>query len=96
MLSISSAYYIDKYKLYVKFNNGDEGEINLEKMIKLDSRPIFKRLLDEDTFKNFVINRSTIVWFDELDIAPEYLYFLFKKEEPALQDRFKSWGYRNV
>ena len=93
MLGVSEAKYVEKYNIHLVFNNGKEGIADLEKTITCDNREIFYKLRDESSFKNFKISHNTIVWFDELDLAPEYLFFLVFKEDVNLQKKFRSWGY---
>ena len=66
---------------------------NLEQTLFNDNRPVFASLREISNFKKFRVEHSTIVWSDELDIAAEYLFFLAFKDDPELQDQFKTWGY---
>lgn len=93
MLSINSAKYAGKYNLQLTFNNGREGMANLEETVLKDKRIIFLKLRDISNFRNFKVDHSTVVWFNELDLAPEYLFYLAFKEDNNLQDQFKKWGY---
>jgi len=36
---------------------------------------------------------DTLIWPNELDIAPEYLYFQAFKDDSRLNGQFKKWGY---
>jgi hypothetical protein len=93
MLSINSAKYSGKYNLQLVFSNGKEGIANLEEMVFKDNRTIFNRLKDISTFRNFKVEHSTVVWFGELDLAPEYLFYLAFKDDNTLQGQFREWGY---
>ena len=93
MLSINSAKYAGKYNLQLAFNNGKEGMVNLEETVLKDKRKIFLKLKNISNFKNFKVDHSTVVWFNELDLAPEYLFYLAFKEDSNLQGQFKKWGY---
>ena len=93
MLSIRKAKYAGKYNIYLVFNNGQEGIANLEEMIFSDKREVFCQLRNESRFKAFKIEHSTIIWSNELDIAPEYLYFLTFRQDDKLQEQFRKWGY---
>lgn len=70
---IIAAKYIEKYKLYLHFADGSEGEIDLEKEL---TGEIFSQLREQEYFKNFEINQelNTIVWPNGADFAPEFLY----------------------
>lgn len=74
MLCVNHAHYVDHYKIYVTFNDGKAGIINLENVIKQDKRPIFKELINLEKFKSFSLKADTIVWENGLDLAPEFLY----------------------
>ena len=93
MISINSAKYVGKYNLQLTFSNGRRGEVNLEETIFKDKREIFLELKDIAKFKDFKIDRSTVVWSNELDLAPEYLFYLAFNEDSKLQDQFTKWGY---
>ncbi len=93
MLSINEAKYVDGYNIHLSFNNGKEGTANMEKTIFSDKRPIFSKLRKQSDFSNFKVDHSTVIWSDELDIAPEYLFYLVFKEDNDYQELFKEWGY---
>ncbi len=93
MLSVNEAKYIDGYNLYLIFNNGKEGTVDLKQTIYEDRRPIFSDLKDKSNFSNFKVAHSTVVWFNELDLSPEYLFYLIFKEDKSLHKKFKDWGY---
>jgi hypothetical protein len=93
MISVSAAKYVGKYNLQLTFNNGRVGMVNLEDTVLKDKRKIFLELQDISIFKNFKIEHSTVVWSNELDLAPEYLFYLAFKEDDSLQEQFREWGY---
>ncbi|BAP55288.1 hypothetical protein THII_0991 [Thioploca ingrica] len=91
-LHITAARYIDNYKVEVQFNNGRKGIADLAEVIK---GPIFETLTDKNYFLLLKIDPDleTITWPNGIDIAPEYVYFQAFKNDPQLQDQFKTWGY---
>lgn len=93
MLAVNEAKYAGGYNINLIFNNGMKGTANLEETIFNDRRPIFSKLKEKSEFKNFKVKHSTIIWFDELDLASEYLFYLAFKDDPDLQEQFKLWGY---
>ena len=93
MISILHATYLSDYRIQLDFNNGRSGEVDLKEVITHDHRPIFKELKDINAFKKFKVEFDTLVWSNELDMAPEYLYFQAFKSDQQLQDRFKERGY---
>ena len=91
MSRILKAEYTGGYNIHIIFNNGKEGTVNLERTIFEDKRPIFTKLKDETNFKNFKVGHSTVIWLDELDLAPECLFYLAFKKSVNFQDQFKRW-----
>ena len=41
----------------------------------------FKRLQDKKQFKDFNLENHTLVWGNDLDLAPEFLYDLLKSDK---------------
>jgi hypothetical protein len=93
MISIKSAKHLQDYKIKIEFNDGRIGEVDLKETITGDHRPIFNQLKDINLFKNFKVEFDTLIWPNELDIAPEYLYFQSFKDDSRLNEQFKKWGY---
>jgi hypothetical protein len=93
MLSVLNAKYAGEYKIQLTFNNGKSGTANLKNLVLNDKRPIFSKLKKEDDFQLFKVEHSTVIWFDELDLAPEYLFYLAFMEDCEFQEQFKRWGY---
>ena len=74
MLGITSVSLEDDYTIYVEFNDGKKGIINLKNELEKDHRPIIHELLDLELFKTVKIKFDTLSWDNGVDIAPEYLY----------------------
>ena len=79
MIWVVQAEYKEDYKIYVKFNNGEEGVINLMSSIFNDTRPVFQELRDVNIFKKFLVDMDTITWPNGADFAPEFLHDMLKK-----------------
>ena len=92
MLSIVDAKYQDDYKIVVEFNDHKKGVVDLKDFILGGKLKPFKQLKDIEKFKNFTVD-YTIKWNDELDLAPEYLYYKAFKNDSSMKDKFKKWGY---
>ncbi|RJP28565.1 MAG: DUF2442 domain-containing protein [Candidatus Omnitrophota bacterium] len=73
ILHVKEARYLHDYRIWLRFNDGAEGEIDLEK--ELDGE-MFSPLKDKRTFQPFRVDREleTIVWENGADLAPEFLY----------------------
>lgn len=92
LLEIIEAKYLHDHIIWVKFNNGEQFELDLSPIFKEDKTSVFEPLKEVEFFKNFHVN-YTLCWENEIDVAPEYIYFLAHKNDPAYQALFKEWGY---
>lgn len=72
MLKVTNVKYIDKYLLWLSFDDGSEGVIDLHSHLK---GPMFEPLREIDYFKQVTVDPelATIVWPNGLDLAPEFL-----------------------
>lgn len=73
ILHITEAQYRHDYVIWLKFNDGAEGEVDLAN--ELDGE-IFEPLKDINSFKLFKVDPilGTIAWENGADFAPEFLY----------------------
>ena len=92
MLAIKDAKYIDGFKIYLQFNDNREGEVDLKDFLEKTPLKPFKRLKEIDKFKNFKVD-YTLIWDEDLDLAPEYLYYKTFESDPTLKEQFIEWGY---
>ena len=74
LVDITNATYKDGYKLEVVFEDGNRGIIDFSEYAEKGG--VFTPFKNMDFFKSFVVSKDlgTIVWGDEIDIAPETLY----------------------
>lgn len=70
-LHVTDAQYDKNYRLKVKFNNGAEGIVDLEKELYGE---VFEPLKNIDLFQKFTLTNRTIEWSNGADFAPEYLW----------------------
>jgi hypothetical protein len=72
-LHVREARYIRDYVIWIRFNDGAEGEIDLKDELWGD---VFDPLKDLAAFKSFKVDPDleTIVWKNGADLAPEFLY----------------------
>ena len=91
-LHVTSAKYLEDYKIRVSFNNGREGIADLSNALKGKKFEILKNKLE---FANFSVDKEldTIVWSNGADFAPEFIFFQAFKDESGLQQQFRQWGY---
>jgi len=78
LVSVIKAEHIKDYTVHLFFDNKEEGIVDLKDTIFNDHREIFEPLKDIEYFKKFSLDSWTMVWPNELDFAPEYLYELSK------------------
>ena len=77
-VSVTKAKYISNYSIMLNFNNGEQGIVDLKSTIFNDSRKIFEPLKNIEFFKKFTLDSWTLVWSNNLDLAPEFLYSIKK------------------
>jgi hypothetical protein len=72
MLEVVEARHQDGYSVWVKFNDGVAGVVDLSDALW---GPLFEPLKDVERFKRFVVSETlhTLVWDNDADLAPEYL-----------------------
>ena len=78
---------LDNYKLYLKFENGEEKIYDMNKLI--NKYKIYERLKDKEYFKNVKTRRDTIEWENNEDVAPEELYHnsvIVNKDNTTMSD----------
>lgn len=63
---------LEDYKLYLKFENGEEKIFNMTDLI--NNHKLYSRLKDKNYFKKVKIRKDTVEWENGEDIAPEALY----------------------
>lgn len=73
ILHVKEAKYLHDYVIWLRFNNGAEGEVNLRDELYGE---VFEPLKDLEKFKSFRVDPilETIVWENGADLAPEFLY----------------------
>jgi hypothetical protein len=73
MQDVIEAKYIGEYTLWIRFEDGTNGEVDLAS--ELDG-PIFEPLQDQAYFARVRVNpdTGTIEWPNGADLAPEFLY----------------------
>ena len=72
-LHVKEANYLHDYVIWLRFNDGAEGEIDLKNELE---REVFEPLKDKQMIQRFRVDPEleTIVWENGADLAPEFLY----------------------
>ena len=75
MLHVTAAKYLGDYRVWLAFDNGAEGEVDLYERLH---GPMFEPLRDKTLFSQVAFDpeADTIVWPNGADLAPEYLHDL--------------------
>jgi hypothetical protein len=73
ILHVKEAKYLHDYVLWLRFNDGAEGVVDLKDELYGE---VFEPLKDIESFKSFKVDPDleTIVWDNGADLAPEFLY----------------------
>jgi len=73
ILHVIEAKYLNDYVVWLRFNDGAEGEVDLADELEGE---VFGALQDKNKFKDFRVDpeMQTIVWSNGADLAPEFLY----------------------
>ena len=79
MLHIKSAKYVADYTIWVAFDDGTSGEVNLDGVL---NGPVFEPLKDIAVFRKVSVDPEleTVVWPNGADLAPEFLKGLHNKQ----------------
>jgi len=79
MLHIKAVKYLSGFKLWISFDDGTDGEIDLDGVL---IGPVFEPLRDLNTFRKVVVDPEleTVVWPNGADLAPEFLKELLKEQ----------------
>lgn len=72
MLHVTDAKYIDGYRIWLTFDNGRSGEVDLADLL---DGPVFEPLKDVQLFRQVRFDGylGTITWPNGADLAPEFL-----------------------
>ena len=73
MIWVTEARTLPDYRLWVRFSDATEGEIDLKDFIAADTRPIVAALRDPTTFSAIRVDMDTVVWANGFDLAPDFL-----------------------
>ncbi|MBD2212944.1 DUF2442 domain-containing protein [Nostoc linckia FACHB-104] len=95
MIEIIGVEYKEDYKLELEFNTGERKIVDLLPHLHGE---VFEPLKDKKLFIKFGLEWGTIVWENEADFAPEFLYDIgvdVEQEEPTVEDTLPTTGTHN-
>jgi hypothetical protein len=70
-LHVEEANYVSDYTVWLRFNDGTSGEVDLAN--ELDG-PVFEPLKERSEFRRFELKFHTLSWKNGADFAPEFLH----------------------
>jgi hypothetical protein len=73
MIWVTDAKALAGFRLWVRFSDNAEGEIDLKDFVANDARPIVTALRDPSAFAALRVDMDTVVWANGFDLAPEFL-----------------------
>jgi hypothetical protein len=73
MIWVTDAKLRGDYRIWVRFSDTSEGEVDLADLVLNDHRPIVAALRDPKIFAAFRVDMDTVVWANGFDLAPEFL-----------------------
>jgi uncharacterized protein DUF2442 len=74
LIDIVEVKFIRNYLLYLRFENGVEGEVDISQIIPFTG--VFSKLRNPNYFSTVHVSKDlgTIVWDNGADLSPSYLY----------------------
>lgn len=69
-IHVLNAEYVEDYKIWLSFNDGTEGKVDLGPELYGE---VFEPLKDRDFFRSFTLEGHTLSWSNGADFAPEFL-----------------------
>ena len=77
ILQVTRVTYLQDYQMWLRFNNGTEGIIDLDGELW---GTLFEPLKDLALFSQVKLDKemATVVWPNGADLAPEFLHALLK------------------
>ena len=84
MLHIVEAKHVHKKIVWVSFDDGSSGEVDLDGALK---GPMFEPLEDENEFAKMYVDSEleTITWPNGADLAPEFVRELLSEQAASVQ-----------
>ncbi|MHB8370242.1 MAG: DUF2442 domain-containing protein [Leptospirales bacterium] len=67
------------FKLWVVFNDGTQGEVELSEFLQSSHAGVFSALQDEKLFSQVRLEWGALTWPGGLDLAPDFLYREIKR-----------------
>ncbi len=80
MVRVTGVKALPKYKVWLKYNDGAEGEVDLSHLV---NKGVFAAWNDPHVFEQVHIGDSgELRWGDSLDLCPDALYLRLTSQSP--------------
>ncbi len=86
MLTIEEVRYLGDFTFSIRFSDGRTGTVDIRLLIREEPKVAFAPLSDEAFVRRFKLEYGTLCWPGDLNVAPEYIYFLAFRSDPKLHD----------
>ena len=83
MIWVTDAKALQDFRLWVRFSDNAEGEVDLKDFLASDPRPVVAPLRDPGCFSAIRVEMDTVVWTNGFDLAPEFLRAKLHTHAPA-------------
>ena len=70
---VTEAKALPGFRLWLKFSDASQGEVDLREFIESDRREVVRQLRDPAVFANLTVDADTVVRANGFDLAPEFL-----------------------
>ena len=92
---IENLTYFDGFHLYLTFENGEEGIVDLSSYIKRGG--VFCKFSDIEYFRKVYLVHGVLTWPGDVDIAPETIYSMATgKPLPEWMENEKQEGIKQI
>ena len=93
LLQIIKAEYLGNYKYKIAFNDGRQGVADLKMLAHDEPKTVFSKFSDEKFVSEGRLAHGTMLWPGDIDVAPEYIYYITFNDEQEFHNTFVNWGY---
>jgi hypothetical protein len=74
MIWVTEVKALPEYRLWLRFSDGSQGNIDLKEFIFTNPRPVASALHDLALFAAVQVEMDMVVWGNGFDLAPEFLH----------------------
>ncbi len=68
-----------EFRLHVRFYDGVEGDVDMSSLVHSPDAGVFGELADPARFAQVYVEYGAVSWPGELDLAPDTMYSMLKK-----------------